>query len=325
MLLSIVTAVFQILQVNAGNGKHVMFVSFPVGVEDILRNLFWSIIFYNASLMFTKVSILLQYGRIFTLREMRIPLHIITGICVAWGISSIFVSIFMCVPVRAYWKILEQATARCSDNKTLWYTCASINIMTDLMVAILPVRVIWSLQIAIRPKIALLCILTIGWFVCVLSILRLHALVVLVHHPEDTTWYSAPTAYWSAIEMNLAIVCASLPALKPLMAKIAPGFLSHHSRGSSGRGRTALSDKIKNITIGSKKTYNEVDDDLESGNKSYSSKGNRSTSEEEDVYLKNIYVSRSFEQNSIKKDGHLSDSDSQKDLVEALPQTHTRL
>ena len=35
--------------------------------------------------MFTKISILLQYGRIFTLREMRIPLHIVMAICVAWG------------------------------------------------------------------------------------------------------------------------------------------------------------------------------------------------------------------------------------------------
>lgn len=192
------------------------------------------------------------------------------------------------------------------------------------MVAVLPVRVIWGLQIEIRPKIALLCILTIGWFVCIISILRLHALVVLVHHPEDTTWYSAPSAYWSAIEMNLAIVCASLPALKPLMAKISPGFLSHHTHGSSGRGRTALSDKIRHLSLGSRKTYNEVDDDLEYGNKSSVSKGQRSTSEEENIDLKNIYVSHSIEQNSIRKDEGTSDNDSQKDLVETPSPVHSR-
>jgi predicted benzoate:H+ symporter BenE len=68
--------------------------------------------------MFTKISILLQYGRIFTVREMRIPLHIVMAICILWGIVTIITSIFTCVPVQAYWKILEQPSAKCIENKT---------------------------------------------------------------------------------------------------------------------------------------------------------------------------------------------------------------
>jgi hypothetical protein len=34
--------------------------------------------------MFIKISIILQYQRIFTIREMRLPLRIAMGICVAW-------------------------------------------------------------------------------------------------------------------------------------------------------------------------------------------------------------------------------------------------
>jgi hypothetical protein len=65
-----------------------------------------------------KVSILLQYGRIFTVRSMRIPLHIVMAICVLWGITTVFTSIFTCVPVYAYWDVLEQSTAKCLDSKT---------------------------------------------------------------------------------------------------------------------------------------------------------------------------------------------------------------
>ena len=187
--------------------------------------------------------------------------------------------------------------------------------MTDLLVATLPVRVIWGLQIPKRQRVALLCILTIGWFVCVVSILRLHALVVLAAHPEDTTWYSSATAYWSSIEMNLAIVCASLPALKPLLVRIIPGFSSHH--GSRGYGSTALSGRHKSHGLGSKGTRNTVDDDLELANKSLSSKAYPSTSNES-VYGKNIYVSHNFEQH-VEENGQISDSESQKDLV-ATPQ-----
>ncbi|KAJ4398678.1 hypothetical protein N0V91_010034 [Didymella pomorum] len=65
-----------VYEVNAGNGKHAIFVSYPEGVSEVLKYLYFSIITYNISLTVTKISILLQYYRIFTLREMRIPVYI---------------------------------------------------------------------------------------------------------------------------------------------------------------------------------------------------------------------------------------------------------
>jgi hypothetical protein len=65
-----------------------------------------------------KVSILLQYGRIFTVREVRIPLYVVMAICVLWGITTFLTSIFTCIPVHAYWDVLEQPGARCIESKT---------------------------------------------------------------------------------------------------------------------------------------------------------------------------------------------------------------
>ncbi|KAL1795429.1 hypothetical protein ACET3X_005653 [Alternaria dauci] len=316
MALAIVTGVFQIMQVNAGNGKHAVFVEFPAGNEAILRYLFWSIIFYNNSLNITKISILLQYSRIFTLREMRIPLYIIMAFCVAWGISTLFTSIFTCVPVHAYWKILERPGAKCLDNRSIWYANASINILSDLVVAFLPVRVIWTLQIALRQRLALMTILTIGWFVCIVSILRLHALIPLLNNPDDSTYYSAPAAYWSNIEMNLAIVCASLPALKPLIIKIIPGFSSTvqsdraygnaYGNGTIGTGAT----KIRTVH-GVRSTAQHDEEELELGLARASS---TPPAEEGGIFGKNIYVTRHFEQH-FEESSRISDSESQKDLV----------
>jgi len=58
------------------------------------------------------------------------------------------------------------------------------------------------------------------------SIIRLYVLILVANHPMDTSWYGGPTAYWSAIEVNLAIVCASTPALRPLVVAIIPAFAS---------------------------------------------------------------------------------------------------
>ncbi|KAF1918151.1 hypothetical protein BDU57DRAFT_514751 [Ampelomyces quisqualis] len=308
MVCTITTGVCQVLQANAGNGKHAVFVAFPEGVEIILKYLFWSIIAYNISLTCIKVSIILQYKRIFTLREMRIPLHIAMGICVAWGITTFFTSIFACVPVNAFWHVLEKANAKCLKHETLWFINAAINIFTDLMLAILPVKAIWGLQIHKRQKIALVGILTIGWFVCVVSTLRLNALVVLSKNPADQTYYSAAAAYWSAIELNLGIVCASLPALRPLVVKLIPGFSTRNSSKSYGAGISAH--KSRGYGPGSKATRSTTDGEVNvkmesiNGN-AYSSRANQD---------KKIYVTQRIEQH-CERNGQSSDSESQKDLV----------
>lgn len=68
------------------------------------------------SLTITKISILLQYYRIFTLHEMRVPIYVASVIVVLWGIELLFTSIFTCVPVNAFWKVTEQAGATCVNR-----------------------------------------------------------------------------------------------------------------------------------------------------------------------------------------------------------------
>ncbi|KAF1828047.1 hypothetical protein BDW02DRAFT_303026 [Decorospora gaudefroyi] len=311
MVGSIITAIFQYLQVNAGNGKHAIFLSYPEDTIKIMRWLFWSILFYNITLTFVKISILLQYSRIFTVRQMRIPLHIVMTICVLWGITNVFTSIFSCVPVNAYWQVEEQANAKCIDSLSAWYSNASINILTDLMIAFLPVQVIWNLQIEKRQKMALMAILTVGWFVCIVSIVRLHELIVFANHPEDPTWYSAGNAYWSSIEMNMAIVCATVPALKPLVVKVVPSFSKRHNSGGYGTGMSGGSgSKRLGIRSTVKRT---VDEEIEMG--SPSSKQPYAKDPVGDaMYSKNIFVSTQLEQ-QFEEISRVSDSESQKDLV----------
>ncbi|KAH8691723.1 hypothetical protein GQ44DRAFT_719994 [Phaeosphaeriaceae sp. PMI808] len=312
MILSIVTCVFQVLQVYAGNGKHAIFVPLP-DVELFLEDLFWSIIAYNTALAFTKVSIILQYRRIFTLRKMRLALDVALGICVAWGIATFFTSVFTCVPVDAYWKIAKKETAQCIKDEILWFVNAGINIFTDIMVAVLPVKAIWALQIPNRQKFAVLGILTIGWFVCVVSILRLHALIVVFQHPEDRTYYSAAAAYWSSIEMNLGIVCASLPALKPLVVTIIPNFANRHGSRGSGTPRASRISRIVAGGFGSKATRDTQDDDVELAANRIHITGPTSKLYQTNLG-NNIYVKQELVQN-YENPGHSSDGESQKELV----------
>ncbi|KAJ4331604.1 hypothetical protein N0V95_009850 [Ascochyta clinopodiicola] len=318
MIASIGTAICQVLQVNAGNGKHAIFVSYPEDVSNGLKYLFFSIICYNISITMTKISMLLQYYRIFTLYKMRIPVYIALGIVGIWGLTLLFTSIFSCIPVQAFWKVEENADAKCVNLVALWYTNASVNIMTDIMVAAIPVPGIWGLHIPKRQKIALLGILTIGWFVCIVSVLRLWVVSVFARHMDDSSYYSAPTAYWSSIESNLAIVCASLPALKPLVVSIVPVFGTRHS-SSGEHSSTAASGNIhrlRKLISGDTLKSGGDKEQLTAGSSASCGHSVVSSPSESGQSRKNIYVTKHFEQHVEESKG-LGDGDSQHEVTAA--------
>ncbi|KAF2003015.1 hypothetical protein P154DRAFT_429775 [Amniculicola lignicola CBS 123094] len=222
-------AACQIMQAKYGAGIHSIFFTGLPQLMNYVKYIYFSVLAYRTSLCLTRVSILLQYRRIFTLREMRIPIYIIMGICIGYGIASVSVDAFGCRPIDAFWDFRKRPTAKCIDHVPVYYANAGINVLCDLLVAALPVKSIWSLPLPIKQKAVVLGILTLGWFVCVVSILRLHSLVVLTDHPEDASWYSVASVYWMSVETNLAIVCASVPALKPLVISLGGGRYRNNS------------------------------------------------------------------------------------------------
>ncbi|KAK6517555.1 hypothetical protein TWF281_004205 [Arthrobotrys megalospora] len=279
MAAAIVTAVCQVFQVQYGTGRHFAEVDLA-DWSTSLKYLFASIVAYNFSLTLTKTAILLQYLRIFTSKAFRIAAYIMMFLVFGYATEAILTGIFNCVPVEAFWT--GDPTAKCIPREALWFANAGINIFTDFSIAILPLPVIIKLNMPKSQKIPLMMIFALGFFICIVSILRLRFLILL-SKSMDPTWDQPATAYWSAIEMNISIVCACLPALKPLVSLIAPSIFGTVAGGSqppsyrdyrnaygskkissgSGGGRV-FSDKIKrsrNNNIGITTT----DEELEMG------------------------------------------------------------
>jgi hypothetical protein len=154
--------------------------------------------------------------------------------------------------------------------------------------------------------------------VVIISIIRLYFLILVAKHPTDQTWYSGPAAYWSALEVNLAIVCASTPALKPLVIKIMPMFgtrfgtskrSQHHSHSTQdSKGFMRLKGKPSQSTINN-------DIQLEHEITALSHAYRQSSNE----HWKEIHVTRDFEQRSFNEER--TSDDSQKDLHTGFPKT----
>ncbi|KAF3103432.1 hypothetical protein TWF102_003627 [Orbilia oligospora] len=167
--------------------------------------------------------------------------------------------------------------AMCPWFARLWYTNAAINITTDFFLALLPIPVLNTLKVGRRQRYILMGIFGLGLFVCAVSILRLHALIVL-ESSQDPTWDQAATTCWSSIELNIAIICASLPTLRPVIRRIFPSLLgstnaygnSYPRQGSErvgGKrvgGGAVISSDNKSLTLQRSTGRDEIDmDDLE--------------------------------------------------------------
>lgn len=67
---------------------------------------------------------------------------------------------------------------------------------------------------------------------CFISLLRLVYIYPMAVNP-DITWHTPLFCIWSGVEMNIAIVCSSTPAMKGLIKRVWPQILRSLS---SGRG-----------------------------------------------------------------------------------------
>jgi len=189
---------------------------------------YWAFMWnYYAALVFTKLSILCQYLRIFPHSWFRKTCWFLITFIALWGLWAFFSAIFMCNPISAFWdlNIFAWDQPQCLDRATVWYFNGAINFLTDCIIAAMPLPLIHSLELPRRQKMILMVIFGAGYVVCVISILRL-IYIYPISTATDVTWESPLAAIWSAVETNTGIICCSAPTLKGCIAKYFPKLLN---------------------------------------------------------------------------------------------------
>ncbi|KAL1967975.1 hypothetical protein VTN77DRAFT_2392 [Rasamsonia byssochlamydoides] len=230
---SIVYMALVISQVHFGLGHH----QYDLPLEEVkaqLMRLWLAIPMYNCSLWCTKISILFQYLRIFPGRPIRIACYTIMGIVCSYSLWAVVSGYLNCIPVARFWD--RSIPGNCLNFEALWFFNAAMNLLTDMVLLILPMPVLNSLQLPRKQRLALMGVFAVGGLVCITSMLRLKSLHQ-VAISTDPSWDNVGAAFWTAAECNIAIICASLPYLRPLVIRIFPHFASNLSypRKSDGQ------------------------------------------------------------------------------------------
>ncbi|KAL4900222.1 hypothetical protein BDW74DRAFT_162298 [Aspergillus multicolor] len=242
-----------VVAVNHGLGKHREDVADSEMVTYSF-NVWLSSMFYLACLGFVKTSVCWFYTRLGD-KFLRRMSYIMFTIILCQATANVLTAAFQCRPVAKAWDTSIQGT--CVNINVFYLANAALNILTDLLTYTLPVRVIFKLQMPRKQKIALIFILCLGLFACVSSIIRITYIPAMLTSP-DATWAISGAMYWSAIEINIGILAASIPSFKAIASRFLPRLIGEYSSNKaynypygarSGSGFSKVRDPSRNQSV----------------------------------------------------------------------------
>ncbi|KAK4240144.1 hypothetical protein C8A03DRAFT_31709 [Achaetomium macrosporum] len=221
-------AIVTIVQTKWGLGlRHIDYLP-PEDVYDFGLLQYIGAPFYITSILGFKLALLFSYLRFVPLGIYRHAVHGVITACIMFHLAFLLVQIYLCQPARKQW---DPAVTRgmCIAGVPFYTAVASITIVFDVTVMLLPFPILLKSRIQTRKKLILLALFGLGLFITVIQIIRIQTVKRLVHYTD-----SAPLILWSAVENNLGIIVANVPTLAPLVKY-------YHERSSHGgsKGNTA--------------------------------------------------------------------------------------
>lgn len=143
----------------------------PVDPEHLAKLVIINNIIWAMAVNTTKASILAQYLRIFSSRNTRFCCYALLLLLIPVVCWAVFAGTLLCTPVAKLWN--PQLPGHCMNPRAYWLSAAGINIGMDFAVLILPLPSITQLRLPRKQKICLVLVFLLGFFVCVVSVVRL--------------------------------------------------------------------------------------------------------------------------------------------------------
>lgn len=134
---------------------------------------------------------------------------------------------------RKNWDINVPGYCNAREIQTaLSYLVAAISITTDWIFALLPIFLLWNVQMKTRIKISVLALLSLGIFASVAPIVRLQYILGL-NDPRHFLQNLGDILAWAAAEANVGMLLTNLPACRPLLESLYAGLFSSRDKSAS--------------------------------------------------------------------------------------------
>lgn len=162
---------------------------------------------------FVKLSLLSLYLHLSPWGWFRVAVWASITIVTFFTGAITFVMFFNCSPVnRAFNSRVEVGS--CIDPTILHITTAVFVVVTDVMLFILPIPMVYQLQLQNHQKVGATIVFGLGSATITTSVVRLVQLPAVISS-DDPSWTSAPANVWTYVLHDIAIIAK----IKTLLTK----------------------------------------------------------------------------------------------------------
>jgi hypothetical protein len=220
----------------------------------------------------------MQYRRLFShhSRNFHWQINVLITVVAVWGGGIILTAFFLCVPMEKNWHPMVKGT--CIPIIPFYYGLQIPNIITDVLIIVVPIREVMCLQLNKKLKTGAVTMFALGVITLVFDIVRLVALLQLTapekmadftcesFEPQNTqhplaSWQEIKScstanhlppdnvidvAVWTTIEPTVAIVAVCIPSVRTLYRRKRQS--SHYTNGSTIVGNNSSIRELKSAT-----------------------------------------------------------------------------
>ncbi|KAI9151378.1 hypothetical protein HJFPF1_08580 [Paramyrothecium foliicola] len=232
-ILFIVFCAYELSGVRYGTGRH--FADIPKENYPIAMQMWWTCEpLYVLTGMAIKASIAIFLLRICVHRSHKIIIWVVTGVTEVYSLFFFLLFVLQCRPTSLFWLryTADPPKGTCLDATIVsnaFYGYSAISCLTDWTYSILPIFMVWNLQMNRRVKVSVVLILAAGAIASSATIVRfpyLHSLTDI----NDFLYSTTDVAIWSTVETGLGITAAAIATLRPLLRS----FFGGSSAGGNG-------------------------------------------------------------------------------------------
>ncbi|KXJ88073.1 hypothetical protein Micbo1qcDRAFT_214612, partial [Microdochium bolleyi] len=201
----------------------------PVQITDFGICLWTITLLYYIEIALLKISILLFYLRVFPQQNFRRVVWATLAFTACFGLAFSLAQIFKCWPISYDWRQWNDRGSingqgpggKCVSTIAVARSHGIIGIALDVWMLLLPLQKVRELKVSSKRKLAIASMFAVGTFVTVVTVVRLAYLVIFANSNNPTYDYTA-LLVWSTIEIATGVICACMPALRLILAKIWP-------------------------------------------------------------------------------------------------------
>ncbi|CAG7995021.1 unnamed protein product [Penicillium olsonii] len=205
-----------------GIGKHALAIK-ESDTVPMLKCIWVTRILYTLAMGLVKMSLLWFYLRLDPRKFMRWSVFSVMFINVGLSLASFFGALVGCTPPSLFWTNPTSSRCMAMETSQRFYEINGIlNIVTDILIYLLPVPMLWGLQLNWRKKGAIMGVFGLGILSVAAGCIRYDFVKQLASAKEDYYLLLADSLNWCTIEAFIAIFCGSAPSLSVLIKSYAP-------------------------------------------------------------------------------------------------------